>query len=139
MSDLAITAAQVLPGTGARVNKYTAGEAIAAGKPVYLDTVTNTVKLADCDAASPLKATVLGIALNGAATGQPVDIQESGGEITLGADASMVAGTIYILSGTAGGICPDADAATADSITIIGVAKTAAILLLRIVNSAVVK
>lgn len=124
MADLVVTASQVLPGAGARFADGTAGAAITAGQACYNST-SDTMLLADADAGTPAAANVRGIALNGAAIGQPVRIQTEG-VITLGAGAAPVKGTIYVLSGTAGGICPALDLAAADRVTIIGVGGTTA-------------
>lgn len=124
MADLAITATQVLPGTGARYADGTAGAAITAGQVCYQST-SDTMLLADADAGTPAAANARGIALNGAAIGQPVRIQTEG-TITLGAAAAPVKGTVYVLSGTAGGIAPVADLAAGDRVTVIGVGGTTA-------------
>lgn len=76
-----------------------AAETITAGQSLYAPAST-TCGLADSDAAG--KTTVIGVALNGGATGQPIVYAKTGGTITLG--ATMVAGLDYYLSATAGGI-----------------------------------
>lgn len=124
MADLTITATQVLPSTGARFADGTAGAAITAGQACYNST-SDTMLPADADAGTPAAANVRGIALNGAAIGQPVRLQTEG-IIILGAAAAPVKGTIYVLSGGAGGICPAADLAAADRVTVIGVGGTTA-------------
>lgn len=124
MADLTITATQVLPGAGARYADGTAGAAIVAGQAVYNST-SDTMLLADADAGTPAAANVRGISLNAASIGQPVRIQTEG-IIMLGAAAAPVKGTIYVLSGTAGGIAPSTDLAAADRVTVIGVGGTTA-------------
>lgn len=124
MADLTVTASQVLPGAGARFADGTAGVAVTAGQVVYQST-SDTMLLADADAGTPAAANGRGIALNGASIGQPVRIQTEG-TITLGAGAAPVKGTIYVLSGTAGGICPAADLASGDRVTVLGVGGTTA-------------
>ena len=47
MTDLVITAANVIAGTGARRALGTAGATITAGKVVYFDSSTSKYKLAD--------------------------------------------------------------------------------------------
>lgn len=132
MTDLSITAASVLKGTGAQLGYGTAGAAITAGDTLYIDTAdSNKLKLADCDGASALR-TCVGIALCDAASGQPVTYQKAG-EITLG--AILTAGTIYVLSDTAGGIMPAADLEAGDYVTILGVAKSTSVLSMNIFNS----
>lgn len=119
MADLTITATSVVKGTNPSVIQGTAGATITAGQTVYLDTTTNTYKLADGDGASPLYV-VAGVALNGAATGQPLTIQ-TGGDITIG--ATVASGIPYFQSATAGGICPAADllSQSGNKTTLIGI------------------
>jgi hypothetical protein len=121
MVDISITAANVLPGTNARRVTGTAGATITQGKAVYLDTTDNKYKLADANA-SAATAAAAGIALTSGADGQPIDVQY-GGRITIGGTA--VAGTTYIVSGTAGGVAPDADGASGWYKTVLGVGISA--------------
>lgn len=134
MADLTITATSVLAGGNAQTLDGTAGATITAGQVVYLDSTTGTYKLADNDSATAAVRSPAGIALNGAATGQPVEVLTSG-NITIG--ATVTAGVAYYLSSTAGGICPVADLGTGDYPTFLGFATTAAIINVRIVESGV--
>ena len=121
MVDIVITAASVQPGTdaeGAQFEAGIAGASITAGQPVYLDSTTNTYKLADNNDTSAALSVVRGIALHAAATGQPLKIQTRG-PITIG--ATVASGSVYVLSATAGGIAPVADLATGNRCTILGV------------------
>ena len=134
MATLTVTASQVQPGSGVATKEGIAGATITAGQTLYLDSATNTLKLADADSTAAI-ATVVGISLNGASAGQPVEYQ-SVGSITIGAGASMTVGEIYVLSDTAGGIAPEADISTSDDyVSPLGVATSAAILKLAINNS----
>lgn len=132
--DITITAANVIPGSDATYFDRTAGDTITAGQPVYLDSTDSKLKLADANAASAAAATVKGIALHGAASGQPLKVQTSG-SITIG--ATVTQGTIYVLSATAGGIAPAADLATGHRVTVIGIATSASALKLQINASGV--
>lgn len=132
MADITITAANVVPGTGAVIENHTAGAAITAGQAVYYDTSTLTVKLADCDNASSTVRSVRGIALNSCASGQPVAVQVDG-LITIG--ATIAAGVVYCLSDTAGGIRPVADQGSGDYTSVIGIGTTTAIMDIQIHNS----
>lgn len=118
MAALTITASQVLPGTGATIVRYTANATITAGQTVY-DAGSKVAALADADA-SEATSQCKGIALNGASTGQPVDILESG-EITIGAAAAPVEGVPYFLGPTAGSIGILADVLAADYLVYLGV------------------
>lgn len=126
MAALSITVAQVLAPTDGSGNFITgvAGADITAGQSVYLDSSTNTYKLADSNA-SQATAQAVGIATHGALTGQPIRIQGGrGGYLTLGAGAAPAVGMIYCVGATAGSIVPSADLTTADYVTILGVGAT---------------
>ena len=135
MADLSITATEVLAGAGADTENGIAGEALTAGQVVYKLSTDKKFYKADCDSAG--KTSVYGIALNGAAAGQPVSVQKSG-SITIGATAAPTVGEIYVLSGTAGGIAPEADLASGDTVSILGVGESASSIQLRINNTGVV-
>lgn len=109
MADLTITGTSVLPGTGTGKTLGNAGVAITAGQTVYFDATSNSWKLADCNSATVAQRVAGGIALNGAAAGQPVEVQQTG-PITIG--ATLTPGVMYYLSATPGGICPVADMVT---------------------------
>jgi hypothetical protein len=125
MADLTVTAANVVPGAGARITNGTAGATITAGQVVYLDPADNRFKLADCDNASATIREAFGIATHGALTGQPLAVQTAG-ELAMG--AIMLAGVAYYLSPNAGGIAPVADILSGDNTVIIGMARTTSIL-----------
>lgn len=123
MADLTITAGNVATVSDATiVRDRLAGATITAGQAVYLDTSANTWKLADNDNTATTAA-ASGIALNGASSGQPLAVQTAG-VINMG--ATVTVGTIYVLSSTAGGVCPTTDLGSGDYVTIIGVGVTAA-------------
>jgi hypothetical protein len=125
MSDLSITAANVLAGSGARTVDGTAGASVTAGQVVYLDSATNTYKLADCDSATAAVRSPDGIALHAAASGQPLEVLTRG-PVTIG--ATMTAGVAYYLSPNPGGICPVADVLSGDYPTIVGIATSTTVL-----------
>lgn len=125
MADLSLTAANIVPGAGAKLTYGTAGASITAGQTVYLDPADNRYKLADCDNASATVRAAVGIAVNTAANGQPLAVQ-IGGELAMGAVLS--AGVAYYLSPVAGGIAPVADIQTGDHTVIVGMARTTSIL-----------
>lgn len=129
MADLSITAANVRAASDASTRRGLAGATITAGQAVILNSTTNKYLLADADGAG-LKGCD-GIALHGAADGQPLEIQAAG-DITIG--ATLTAGTTYYLSPTPGGICPLADVASGDDPVILGIARSTSVLMLRIVD-----
>ncbi len=132
MADITITAANVVSGSPARVAKGTAGATLTAGQVVYLDTATSSYKLADNNSATAAVRSPTGIALNAAATGQPVSVHMSG-PLTIG--ATVTGGVAYYLSDTPGGICPVADLTTGEYPTIIGIATSASVLDVKIHES----
>lgn len=136
MSDIAVTAANVLKGAGAiTVTKY-ALAAITAGQSLYMSAANNLqVGLHDANGAGADIKTLYGVALNSAGIGQPVLVQ-SGGEIAIG--GTVVVGTIYLGSDTPGGIRPDADKTTGDNVTILGVGKSATTIAMNISNPGIV-
>jgi hypothetical protein len=133
MAAITITAANVAPsGTSYNTETGTAGASITAGQPLYKDTGdANKLKLADANASS-LTATVAGIALHAAASGQPITYQNSG-SISIG--ATVVAGTIYVAGATAGEINPASDLTTGWRTSILGVATSSSVIRLNIFNS----
>lgn len=119
MADLTVTAASVVPGTGAILEKMTAGAAITAGQTVYKDASdSNKAKLFDADSATAAARVFYGIAVCNAASGQPVVVQTAG-NLTIG--ATVAVGVAYYASDTPGGICPFADLEAGDYPTIIGI------------------
>lgn len=131
MADITVTAGNVVRVDGATID-YLAGETITAGQTVYLSTAGTVLKADNNDTAA--KASVLGIALNGGASGQPIRVQ-TGGTITIG--ATVAQGVIYCQSRTAGGICPSADLLATDYVTVIGVATTTAAIKLSILATGI--
>lgn len=133
MTDISITAANVIPGAGAQTRDTISGATIAAGKVVSVDTATGKYVLCDTDHATAALRIAKGIALNGASDGQPMKVQTEG-LITIG--GTMTAGVAYYASNTAGGICPVADVATERSV-LLGIATSATVLDLDIQDSGV--
>lgn len=127
MTDIAVTAANVIGDGGSPRETGTAAVAVTAGQAVYLDTTVNKYKLSDSNLAGA--KTVRGIALNNAAINQPLTIQKSG-PITIG--GTLVKGTNYCQSTTPGGICPQADITTGGDVVVLGVATSTTSLLLNI-------
>ena len=134
MADITITAASVLRGTGAITEVGTAGETITAGKTVYRSTTTGEYLLADSNSVTEAARTPRGIALNGASDGQPLMIQRSG-ELTIG--GTLTAGVAYYQSDTPGGICPVADVGSGEYSVLLGIAKSASVLDVKIQASGV--
>jgi hypothetical protein len=108
MADLTVTAASVLWTSGTKTPGV-AGATVTAGQPVYLDSVTTTLKLAQCDGTAA-EADAVGIALHAAGTGQPLVYAAQGAVINIGATTAKT--TTYMVSATAGGVAPQADIIT---------------------------
>lgn len=132
MSDLSITATSVVQGGNAKVDHGVAGASVTAGQAVYLDSATRKQKLADSNGSGTFPPD--GVLLNGAASGQPVSYVTEG-DVTIG--ATLTAGTFYFLSATAGGICPFGDLTTGDRVVMIGYAKSASVLSVKIIDTGV--
>ena len=125
MADIAITAANVLKGSGSKIVNGTAGATITAGQVVYLEASSGKYKLADCNSATAEVRSPDGIALHGSLANQPLTILSSG-PLTCG--GTLTAGVAYYLSGTAGGIAPVADLTTGDYPVILGIATSSTVL-----------
>ena len=124
MADLAITAANVLPGAGASVRMYTAGSSIGAGAALYRKRADGKVYLALAAGAAtpPESSTCCGIAAESASAGQPVGVFTAG---TIAVGATVVTGAVYCLSAAnPGGIAPNADIAGGDYTTVLGIGLT---------------
>lgn len=121
MSNLAITAGDVVPTNTASKLNGKAGEAISAGEIVYLDTATNTYKLADGNDSTKLPA--IGIAGNTAGVGQQVQIVTKDENLTIGTHG-LGLGIPMFLSATAGKVCPLADISTGNQTTCVMVTNT---------------
>jgi len=133
MADLSQTAANVALSSGTKKGG-TYGDTITAGMPLYQDASdSDHLKPADAEDTAA-KAVCIGIALNNGADGQPGSYAPSGSVVNLG--VTLTVGTIYVLS-AAGKIAPSTDLASGDYVTVLGVATTAALLQLTIINSGV--
>lgn len=125
MVDLTITPANVVSDPNASREVGTAGVAVTAGQLVYKDSTTKKYLLADTNSATLEARKPLGIACHAAALNQPLTIHKAG-PITIG--ATLVAGTDYYASDTAGGICPRADVGATENVVLIGLASSTTVL-----------
>lgn len=125
MTDLSITAASVVAGSSATRTTGQAGEAITAGKAVYLSSTSKKWMLADSNSATAEAKKAGGIALNGASLDQPISVCTSG-PVTIG--ATLTAGSPYYLSETPGGIQPTADLGSGENVCQIGLAASTSVL-----------
>ncbi len=137
MALVTITPANVRPDTTKGLGRGLAASAIIAGELISQDPTTFLWSKFDADAAAASASSlVLAIAMNSApGANQPVEYQsDDGAQITAG--GTLVAGTAYWASGTAGQY-QDAAPDTGDNAVFVGVAKTAALLALCLRNFAV--
>jgi hypothetical protein len=124
MAELTITPAQVLSGQDADFYQGISGDTVTAGKTVYLDSLSNRLRLADANGSLDA-AEVIGIALHEAAPEQPLRVQTRG-TLTLGLGAAVTTSTVYIVGATPGGIAPVVDKAPGWYCSLVGVGNAQA-------------
>lgn len=123
MSDISITASQVLKSPQSQLQQGVAGVALTAGTVFYIDT-NQVAQLSDSNGAAATNA-VTGIALNNCGAGQPFDYVAKDALLTLGAGASLVSGNTLWLSDTPGKITQTyADIASGSVVISLGVVNT---------------
>jgi len=118
MGDVNLTEASVKPTATTIKQRGTFGATIVQGTVLYFDASDSEWKIADCTAATTDAAA--GIALTSGADGQPGWIA-TGGDLTV--DQVTLAAPVFILS-QAGQMCPTADLANGDYITVVGAASS---------------
>jgi hypothetical protein len=131
MPDIAITPANLHPSAQAQLQRGPASVAITAGQVVCLN-ADQTIGLADANGPPPTNLPV-GVALCSAGVGQPVTYTAIDPALVLG--GTVIAGTVYVLSGTPGGICTPADLAAGMFTSIIGVGNATTMLWLNVLAS----
>jgi hypothetical protein len=141
-ADITVTATAVASSEGPTC-KFVSGKAgatITAGQTVYYDATAgqNSYKLADANL-SAAAAKVIGIAMNGAASGQKVRVCTYDPSFTIG--ATVVIGDTFWLSATAGGITSTASegVATGNYVASLGVAVSTTKIFLNITRAGAVK
>ena len=135
MADVSITASSVKP-TNANtvIGRGIAGVAVNAGQAVWFDTTVSKLKPAISTSQAESLA-VVGIALNTAATDQPLAYASSG-DVTLGSVLAL--GTVYVLGSTSGGISTSGDLDSSSGTrygTVVGVGTSATNLRVGIIAS----
>lgn len=120
MAALTFTAASVLL-TGGRQDVGIAGGTVARGNVVRKNTSNQYVVAANDSLAN---SAAIGIALNDAASGQPVSVAAiSAGGVIAGVASNCAAGKVLVL-GTAGAILPVDDIAGGEFVYVVGVGVT---------------
>jgi hypothetical protein len=123
-ADLSITGTAVIPSASAVIVQSTAGEAITRGQLVYKKASDRKIYKADCDSATAEVRDVVGIAVTDSSAGGPIAYVTEDPDLAIAA-SGLTNGTIYLLSATAGGLAPAADATTGWRVTVVAVAKSA--------------
>ena len=127
MADVTITAANVRAQSGCRTGSGTAGEALSPGKVLSIN-ASNQLILGDADDAT--KVNLVGYCISYADTGDIVSYVTSG---PVEAGGTLVAGTAYGLSTTAGALAPMTDLGVADdTYQMLGLAVTTSIMYIQI-------
>jgi len=137
MADKSVTAANVLASANAKLARGVAGETITAGQVLYKLSSDQRLYLADANA-SAATADAVGIALHGAALGQPIEYVEEDPDFSPGFTLvlSVAADSgVYVLSATPGGVAPMDDLAAAMFPVVLMVAKSTTKANLKIVKS----
>lgn len=126
MAELSITAANVLSSDISKSRRGTSGATITAGQVLYEDSGdAKKLKLSDANGGSAGTdiRKFKGIALNGAAAGQPVNYIAEDDDFTPG--GTLVVGESYYLSSTTpGAICLKGDLPAGATVTFLGIAKS---------------
>lgn len=125
--------------TRSNLDSKQVGEAVSVGDVVYLDSATSKRLKADASASASAAATHLCLTAadaDGYSTMLVLD-STSGLQIDLG--VTLTVGTTYVVSATAGKIAPEADLASTEHVTHLGVASTTALLDLNLNVSGIAK
>lgn len=139
MSDVTVIAGATVPAnTSTTIVRATAGATITAGQAVYADPAANfTIKPAQAN--NQTQATnVVGIALDSAASGQPV-AYASAGDVQFSNSAFTPAAVYMLSAANAGGIAPTADLVTGNYATLLGIAAGSNVLRLGTIITGVTK
>jgi len=132
MVDLAIVDNDVVAGVGTQQTRGTCGSGVSAGDVVYQG---DDKKWRRADASSPAVAPKAnhptGIALNNGANNQPLAIH-LGGDLTV--TAVLTPGTSYFLSPNPGKLAPRNDINAGNFVVLVGMAKSATVLMVDFVD-----
>jgi len=132
MADLTVAAANVVADYQAKIKSGEAGEALSAGDTIYIKaSASDELWLAKHDGTA-VEAVAVGIVLADAADGETVSYITEG-ELALG--SVLTAGVVYGLSATYGAVAPITDTGSGDYVTVLGVAKSAGTLQVKIIVS----
>lgn len=139
MADVTIVANSVVAANAnTTIARGIAGATITAGQAVWADPGAN-YQIKPAIATNVIQATnTLGIALNGAAVGQPI-AYATAGDVTF--NSAFVQATVYVLSGAnAGGVAPSADLDSSSGTnygTVLGISTLATNLRVGLISSGI--
>lgn len=121
-ADLTVTAANVkLVDNVSNVRRVQFGEAVTQGQALYKKAADGKYYKADADSATAEVTEAEGIAVTPGSTGEYGYVIFEG-KVNIG--ATLTVGEIYVLSDVAGGVRPEADNGSGDTVVILGVATT---------------
>lgn len=130
MANLSITAANVGLGSNVRTETVQFGATVTQGQAVYLLTSDGKYYPSDANVSAAQTGQNAIVLTPAGVDGFGVIVRQQNAKVNLG--ATLVKGTTYVVSATAGGICPQADLTTGDGVIILGIASTTALLDLQI-------
>ena len=130
MANLSQTPGNVALGSNARTETVQVGEAVTQGQPVYQLTTDSKWYRSDANVAAAQTGQNAIVLTPASTNGYAVIIRQQRALVNLG--ATLVKGTTYVVSATAGAIAPQADLTTGDGIIVLGIASTTALLDLQI-------
>lgn len=137
MAAINVTAGEVVQSTDpSRLSRGVGGEDLAIGDFVYRKSSDGRMYKADADALESSQASHVVVSEN-AAAGQPVELQDLDGPLTVGATAALAVGEPYFVHTTAGKIGPRGDLAAGDFATFVGIATSTSVLACRVKAGAV--
>lgn len=135
---IAVTAGNVVSGSTAQFRSGTAGETLTAGQFVYLKASDNKYYKCDVDATAVGTDAnckiAAGVVVVGGAASATVTIQTAGDYICGG---TIVPGSVYTLSATAGGFCICTGLIATDYVTVVGVGISTTVMHLMIYSTGV--
>lgn len=120
MADLVVTAAQVAPVNETQyvAKTYVAAVALTAGLPVYLNS-SGKAAIARANATGTIQ-NYIGIALNAAAAGRPVEVIKEGSVYGLGVGSMAYGAKVYVAADAAGALDDTIVAGTGNFVVAVG-------------------
>jgi hypothetical protein len=126
MTDLVFVASEILASPSAKRTEGISGGTPVAGDVMYLSPDDDQWRRASNNSATVGAKVPSGIALNGATTGQPIDVFVWG-DLTV--SSVLTPGDAYYLSANPGKICPRADVIAGMDVCFIGIARSTSVLM----------